>query len=191
MSSLTGITKETSKGSGGVYEVWIGFLEGITGTTVSDGIVDFYAPAGHFKRYVVAKQAGSVFNYTETSDIATGSVLYDSTMTMIFRKNQVSKRNELKVMAKNELVVIVVDNNAPQSLTGSCTVGDIYCQGFAYCTNLGGAEVTSAEGTTGAQLGEGNTLTISTTVQETNPPLAITEENLLKIRNGQEVTTTV
>ena len=188
MSALTGIPKETSKGSGGIMEVWITELANLTGdTTIVDGVASMHTAAGVWKLYVLGKEAGSNFVYTANGDVAAGTIEYDDVLTMIFKRNQVSKRNELKVLGQSELVCVINDNNAPQSLTGDCRVGQTYVIGLPVCTNVGGAELRSGVGSTGTQLAESNNLTITIGVKETIPPPAISEADYLLIRAGSAV----
>lgn len=182
---LNGIPKETSKGSGGIYTVYITELSNVTGATASAGIASFASDAGVWKRYVLGKEAGSNFVSNETSDIAAGTVQYENLLTMIFKRNQVSKRNELKVLAQNELVFIVNDNNV--STTG-CSVGNLYVCGLEICVNPGGADVASAVIATGSQLAEANNMTITLRALETNPPLAISEADYALVVAGSAVT---
>lgn len=186
--ALVGIPKETSKGAGGIYVVYAAMLSDVTGVTVTDGVASFGSAAGSWKKYILGKQAGSNFTSTPVADIPSGSIFYDQLLTMVFKKNQVSKRNEMKVMGRNELVFIINDNNAPQSLTGDCTVGELYFIGATYCTNEGGAELNGGGIATGAQLGEPNNMTMTFGVRETFPPLAISEANYLEVVAGTEIT---
>ena len=185
---LTGIPKEASKGAGGISVAYIAFLSDVTGATASEGVASFASDAGVWKKFVFGKQAGSNFTYTPVGDIPSGTIFYDDLATFIFRKNQTSKRNEMKVLGRNELVVIINDNNAPQTTTGDCSVGDLYIIGLAVCGSEGGAEISGGGGVTGAQLGEANQLTIAIAMREAFPPLSITEADYLLVVAGSAVT---
>jgi len=187
-TALSGIGKETSKGSGGIYEVYCTELANVSGATAAAGIASFASDAGVWSRYVLGKEAGSNFVSNGASDIAAGTIQYEQVLTMIFKKNQVAKRNELKVLGQSELVFVVNDNDAPQTATGSCTIGDLYICGLETCTNPGGAEMITSVISTGSQLSEANNMTINLSVKETFPPLAITEADYLLIRAGSAVT---
>lgn len=182
--ALTGIPKEDSKGSGGILVAYGCLLSDITGTTsASNGIATFHCGANKFKKYVLGKEAGSNFTYTMTGNITNGTNECDDVLTMIFKRNQVSKRNEVMVLAQQE-TVWVINDNCRQSLTGDCTIGDLFVIGLAVCVNPGGAELRTAVGATGAQLADGNLLTVTIGVKETQAPLAITTADYLKIVAG-------
>src|ERR1035437_72487 len=134
---LSGIPVETGKGSGGLYTVFITELTNVpaSGVTFTSGVVKIKTSAGVWKQYVLAKEAGSTFTSVYTGNVANGTGEYANSLTMIFRRNQVSKRNELKVLANSPLVVVVLDN-ITTTLTGDCTISTSYVFGLPFCVNM-------------------------------------------------------
>lgn len=184
--ALTGIPKEDSKGSGGLMVCYGALLSDLTGTTsgnTATGMASFHCGAGSFKKFVLGKEAGSNFTYTMTGNIANGTNECDDVLTMIFKRNQVSKRNEVMVLAQQE-TVWVINDNCRQTLTGDCTIGDLFVIGLPVCINAGGAELRTAVGATGGQLADANNLTITIGVKETQVPFAISTADYLKIVAG-------
>lgn len=188
MSVLSGIPRETSKSAGGILEVYVTEFSNISGATTANGIASFGTEAGVWSLYVLGKEAGSNFVSNGTTDVAAGTTQYEQLLTMIFKRNQVSKRNELKVLAQNELVFIVNDNDAPKSVTGDCTIGNTYIIGLAICNNTGGADVSSSVQATGSQYAEANNMTITLRALETHPPLAISDDDYVLIKAGNALT---
>lgn len=185
MSTLTGIPKDDIKGVGGIYTAYACLLSDITGTTTqTDGVADFHAGADVFKKYVLPKESGSNFVYTQTGDLTNGTSIWDDVFTMIFRRNQVSKRNEAKVLAEQETVWVIMDNTQATS-SGSCSMGNTYVIGLPICLNQGGVEARTIVGTTGAQSGEGNLMTVTVGVNEHQPPLGISETTWNAIVAGE------
>ena len=88
------------------------------------------------------------------------------------------------VMAKNEMVVIINDNAAPQNTSGETDMGNLYILGLAYSVNQGGAEIRTGVGSTGAQFADSNNLTITIGVKENDGPFAISPACLTAIRAG-------
>lgn len=173
--TLSGIPKESGKGSGGILVCYGALLSDLSGTTTAaDGIATFHAPAGAFKKYVLGKEAGSNFVFNGNGNVANGTVEWDDVLTMIFKRNQVSKRNEAKVLAEQE-TVWVINDNAQANPTGSCIQGNTYVIGLPVCINSGGCEMRSIVGATGAQLADANNMTVTIGVKETMPPLGVDE----------------
>lgn len=183
--SLTGIPKESGKGSGGILVCYGALLSELTGsTTASNGEATFHAPAGAFKKFVLGKEAGSNFVSTMTGSVANGTNSYDDVLTMIFKRNQVSKRNEAKVLAENE-TVWVINDNSQRNPTGDCTIGNLYVIGLPVCINPGGCEARTIVMNTGAQLADANNMTVTVGVMETIPPLSVSDATYLAIVAGE------
>ena len=183
---FTGIPRETVKDAGGLYEVWITELSNVTGNTINytTGVATISSPAGVWKRYILGKEAGSDFVSTKTNNLTNGTSETDNVLKMIFKRNQISKRNELAVMAKSEMVVVINDNASPMTITGETNTGNLYIIGLQYSVNQGGAEVRTGVGSTGAQFADSNNLTITIGCKENDGPFTITQAALTAIRAG-------
>jgi hypothetical protein len=189
---LTGIPRESGKGSGGLLSLYITELSNLTGSTpsASAGIATITSPAGVWKKFVLGKESGSNFTSTLAASAANNSIVYNQVVTSIFKRNQVAKRNELKVLAQNELVCVISDNNniASSGVTSGATVyGDLYIIGLPIENCAGGCDVTGAVSTTGAQFADANNMTLTITAIETFPPLSISAGDFYKIANGLAV----
>lgn len=184
-TSLVGIPRETAKTAGGIISVYITELSNVTGASVADGIGSFASDAGVWKQFVLGKESGSNFISTQTGNVANGTQQYEQVLTSIFKRNQVSKRNELKVLGKYELVAVINDNDIPA--TGG-TVGNLYIIGLEVENCVGGCDVTTGVMGTGAQFADANGMTLTIRALETMPPLGISEADYALIVAGSAVT---
>ena len=182
-SLLNGIAKETCKGSGGVFVAYITELANVSGASITNGVASFSAVAGVFKKFVLGKEAGSNFVSTHTGDVAAGTNIFEHILVANFKRNQIAKRNELKTMACNELVVVFMDSDFDS--TG--TSGNTYVMGLEVKNNVGGADVTTSTISTGASLAESNALSITLRSLETQPILGIAYEDWEDIVAGNAV----
>ncbi|MFW6310772.1 MAG: hypothetical protein ACOC1K_00900 [Nanoarchaeota archaeon] len=183
-TNLTGIPRETCKGAGGLLNVYITEFSNISDVSVSNGVASFSSDAGVWKKYVLGKESGSEFTSTGSADVAAGTKpIYENTLTMIFKRNQVSKRNELAVMGECELVAVISDNDFQTGATN----GNLYIIGLENGVDAGGADVTAPVLSTGTQLGESNTMTIVIRALEAHPPYAIDTTTYTNIVEGNAV----
>ena len=187
-----GIPRELAKDSGGLYEVYITELANVpqTGVTInySTGIAHFKCAAGMLKRFTLGKEAGSDLIVTTTNNLTNGTTETDTVLKMIFKRNQVTKRNEARILSANEMVVVIVDNASPISTTGSTSVGNTYVIGLQYGVNQGGAELRTNVSASGAQFADANNMTVTVGCKETHVPFGISEADLLLIRAGSALT---
>lgn len=182
---LAGFSRETMKSQGGTYTVHIALLPSITGvTSASSGVLTFHCGASAFKHFVLSKESGSVFTSTEAGNVANGTVQYEQVFVANFRRNQVAKRNEMKVLGRNELVMIINDNDIPS--TGG-TVGNLYAVGFVVDNDFGGVDTTAGVITTGGQFADANSMQITLRALESHPPLSITAADYAKVVAGTAV----
>lgn len=173
---LTGIGRETCKGNGGLLTVYITELANVSGATVTSGVASFSAASNMFKKYNLAKEAGSNFTSTLTGDVAAGSNIVEQLLVMNFKRNQVAKRNELKTLAGCELVAVFQDNDF-----ASGTTGNFYVIGLQTGNDFGGADVTVGVTTSGAQLAEQNGMSVTVRALETHPAYAISSADWSEI----------
>lgn len=124
MGILSGIPQDASKGQGGIYlSVYLapksaisGFTQSVSGGT--NGYASFSAPAGIWQSYHFGKQSNSSWEVKGTGNVAKGSYSYEHSVNMTFRRNQNQKRNEIFVLAQNELIAAIQDNNGRTVILG-------------------------------------------------------------------------
>lgn len=120
-TTLTGIPRAVDKGSGGIKRVWLALSSDVTNVVVAaeTGVLTFAATAAAFKEYVFGKESASNFTETVTGNVANGSLSVGQVLTLIFKKNETTKRKEIQLLAHNELVAIVEDNNGYVVMLGA------------------------------------------------------------------------
>ena len=184
MGVLTGIARETAKSQGGIYDVRIALFSDIatTGITVTTGgTLSFHCGANKFKHFQVSKEGGSNFTSTHAGNVANATYQFEQVLVMNFRRNQIQKRNEAKVLAQNELVVIVNDNDIP---TSGGSIGNLYIFGIMVGNDFGGADATSIVHTTGGQFADANSMVVTLKALESHPAYTISSADYAKVIGG-------
>ena len=106
-------------GSGGLKEAYLIELENISGYTESSGTLTAITKvAGKiFRKYQLVQDTASA---TEdlTGNLINGTLFYAQKAVIVINKQNVAVRNEILLLAKNRLVMIVVDNNDTYRLYG-------------------------------------------------------------------------
>lgn len=173
MGVLSGISKEEIKGAGGIRRVWLAMHTALTGYSVTEatGEANFSSAAGAFKEFVLGKESGSNFAETGTGNPGAGSIQYEQILTAIFKKNQVSKRNEMKVLGEELTVAIIEDNN-----------GEIFLYG-----GENGMDMTSGVRASGSQYAESNNMTVTLRGLERVPAPAVSDADYSLIKSGTAV----
>ena len=155
----SGFTLGCRDNTGGISNLYI--LSGsITSVTdVSEGLIQTISGSGEFFKFELFRQT-SDFTEGITSTPENGTVFYEQTLNAVFFKLQSSTRNQVKVLAQNpNLKVIVETNNG--TVDG---VGRYWLLGEDR-----GMQLLSGTGATGTAFGDLNGYTLAFTGQEPNP----------------------
>ena len=104
-----------------------------------------------------AQGAASVMNDNATVNDQNGTSYFDQTATYVLNKMDNEKRNEVKMLARAKLSVIIKDNNGAYWLMGA--------------TN--GVRMTASDSGTGTALGDRNGYSLSFQAQEPEPMSAV------------------
>jgi hypothetical protein len=146
-----GFALDCKEGVGGIKAIYIQQLADFqTGVVVDAGSEEISSlPNATVWQYALPKHTG---NFTEevTSSIENGTIFYTQTVTATFFKLTAPRRKQLELIAKNRLVVFVLDNNNNIWMVGK----------------VDGAEVTAASTSTGTAKGDLNGYTITFTAEE-------------------------
>jgi len=104
---------------GGIQAVYFAPWEDLGTVTEASGVVTTLTmDAGKkFYKYDLVKESSN-FAEAVTTNVQNGTVFYAQTLEIILNKLQVNTRNEILLLAKNRLAVIVVDNNGGQWFLG-------------------------------------------------------------------------
>ena len=157
--------------TGGIKALYIlsGSVSAITDT--SDEISDI-AGTGIFYQFDL-QRGTSDFTETINGSTENGTVFYEGTVNAVFAKLQTSTRNQVKVLAQNPDLKLVVETNNDQDGAK-----------FFYVGRVHGAILNSGQGQTGTAIGDGNQYTLTFTSQEPNPADVITGTTLADALTG-------
>ena len=131
--------------SGGIKSVYI--LSGsVTSITETAGEITEVSGDGVFFQFDLTKNTGD-FSETPNPSLENGTVFYTQTVNAAFHKLQTSVRNQVKVLAQNpDLKIVVETNNGSEDYIGQ----------FFYVGRFRGATLTGGSGTTGTAFGDAN-----------------------------------
>lgn len=145
--------------TGGIKNLYIlsGSIDTIT--DASEGLIESISGSGEFFKYELFRQT-SDFSEAINATPENGTVFYEQTVNATFFKLQSATRNQIRVLAKNpELKVIVETNNGSQD-----NIGRYWLLG-----EENGAQLLSGTGATGTAFGDLNGYTLTFTGQEPEP----------------------
>ena len=155
----SGFTLGCRDNTGGISNLYIlsGSIDSVV--DVSEGLISTISGSGEFYKFELFRQT-SDFSEGITSTPENGTVFYEQTLNAVFFKLQSSTRNQVKVLAQNpNLKVIVETNNG--SVDG---VGRYWLLGEDR-----GMQLLSGTGATGTAFGDLNGYSLTFTGQEPNP----------------------
>lgn len=106
-------------GTGGTKEAYIIELENITSVTESSGTLTAITKASGkvFRKYQLVQETAA-FDETIVGNPQNGTIYYDQKGTIIINKQNVAVRNEILLLAKNRLAIVIVDKNNTNRLYG-------------------------------------------------------------------------
>jgi hypothetical protein len=160
--------------AGGVKNVYIlsGSISSITGT--SNGLLTAISGSGTFYKFELAKQTGD-FTETINASVENGTVFYEQVINAPFHKLQSSTRNQVKVLAQNPaLKVIVETNNGTDDGVGV----------FFLAGQQNGMTLSGGTGATGTAFGDLNGYSLTFTGQEPVPACEISGSDLTAVLSG-------
>ena len=149
--------------SGGIKNIYI--LSGsVTSITEANGAISDISGDGVFYQFELTKNTGD-FSETPNPSLENGTVFYTQTVNVAFHKLQASTRNQVKVLAQNPVLQIVVEtNNGSEDGVGQ----------FFYVGRFRGATLTGGSGTTGTTFGDANQYSLTFEGLEPQPAYEIT-----------------
>jgi hypothetical protein len=155
----SGFTLGCRDNVGGITNLYILSGSITTVTDVSDGLIGGITGSGEFFKYELFRQT-SDFTEAITATPENGTVYYEQTANAVFFKLQSSTRNQIKVLAQNpNLKVIVQTNNG--TVDG---IGQYWLLGQER-----GMQLLSGTGASGTAFGDLNGYNLTFTGQEPNP----------------------
>ena len=170
----SGFTLGCRDNSGGIKNIYIlsGSLTTVTG--YENGYITGITGSGEFFKFELAKQTG---DFTETINASTenGTVFYEQVANAPFHKMQSSTRNQIKVLAQNPALKVIVETNNGQD----DGIGVFFLAG-----QQNGMTLSGGTGQTGTAFGDLNGYSLTFTGQEPLPASEISGSNLAGVLSG-------
>lgn len=143
----SGFTLGCRDNSGGIKNIYIlsGSIDAIT--EVSDGLISDISGSGTMFRYELTKNTGDLTE-APTPSLENGTVFYEQTVNVAFHKLQASIRNQVKVLAQNPNLKIVVETNNGEESP--------YTGKFFLVGRYRGATLSAGSATSGTAFGDAN-----------------------------------
>jgi hypothetical protein len=168
----SGFELECRDSIGGIRNIYI--LSGSATTVDGDenGLISGITGSGTFYRFELQRQSG---DYTETINPSdeNGTVFYEQVINAPFHKLQSKTRNQVKILAQNpNLKIIVETNNGTDDNVGT----------FFYIGQKNGALLSGGTGATGTAYGDLNGYTLTFTGREPYPASEIDASDGLAAR---------
>ena len=134
-------------------------------TDASEGLISSISGSGTFYTFELFRETS---DYSENVTVApeNGTVVYEQTVNAVFFKMQTSTRNQIKVLAQNPTIRMIVETNNSDNTSKYVYVGEDY--GMQLLTSAGG---------TGTLFGDRNGYTLTFTGREPNPAAFISASN--------------
>jgi formyltetrahydrofolate synthetase len=104
---------------GGLEAVWFIPYNDVTAITEASGVVSAITKAAgkQFYKYQLVKNTAS-FTENIQGNIENGTINYDQQLVIVINKLQVNMRNEILLLAKNNLMAVIKDKNGKYWLAG-------------------------------------------------------------------------
>ncbi len=162
-----GYTLDCKESLGGIKSLRFVEWNNMDTTTVVAGVSTIVMDASKkFWKYELVRETSS-FTETITANVQNGTIYYQQEVTMVLNKLKASTRNEILLLAKNRLAIIVEDMNSNYWLIG----------------RLNGADITGGNSATGTATGDRNGYTLTFQAMEAEPAPSVLEANVLSITN--------
>lgn len=170
----SGFTLGCRSNSGGIKNLYILSGSVDTITDVSEGLISAMSGSGTFYKFELFRQT-SDYTETITSTPENGTIFYEQSVNAIFFKLQSATRNQMKVLAENpNLKVIVETNNGATDGIGK----------FFYLGEENGLQLTGGTGATGTAFGDLNGYSLNFVGQEPVPASEVSGSDLTAVLSG-------
>ena len=160
--------------SGGIKNLYI--LSGSVDTIgeASEGLINSLSGSGSFFKFELFRQT-SDYTETLTSTPENGTLSYEQSVNAVFFKLQSSTRNQVRVLAKNpDLKVIVETNNGGDDGVGK----------FFYLGEANGLQLTGATGATGTSFNDLQGYSLNFVGVEPEPASEVSGSDLSAVLSG-------
>ena len=155
--------------TGGIKSVYILSGSVTSVTDASEGLIDAISGSGTFYNFELFRQTS---DYTEEVAVVpeNGTVVYNQTANLSFFKLQTSLRNQIKVLAQNPTIRMIVETNNADNTSKYVYVGEEY-----------GMQLLTGTGATGTAFSDKNGYTLAFTGVEPNPASFVSASNATEL----------
>jgi len=144
---------------GGLRKVYI--FQDVTGTTETSGEISAIAGSGNCYTFELRKNGGSSLTETINNSLENGTLFYQQDLVMVFHKLDTTLRNQIKLLAQNRgLKVVVEDNN-----------GDLFFLG----KDFDGGYLSAGTAATGVSFGDASNYSITLSFFERDPMMKLND----------------
>lgn len=139
------------EGVGGVKEIYIMEIGNLSSVTEASGVVTAITKASgkRFWKYSLIRETSN-FDEAITGNEQNGTIYYAQTGAIVLNVRQAATRNEILLLAKNNLAIVVVENTGKaflygkefglSLLTGNAATGTAWADRNGYTLNFTGNE---------------------------------------------------
>lgn len=156
----SGFTLGCRDNSGGIKNIYIlsGSISNIA--EASEGLISAVTGSGTYYKFELTRQTGD-FTEAPTPSLENGTVFYEQTLNVAFHKLQSSIRNQVKVLAQNpDLSIVVETNNGVESP---------YTGRYFLLGRYRGVSLSAGSATSGTAFGDANQYALTFSGQEPEP----------------------
>ena len=173
----SGFTLGCRDNTGGDKNIYIlsGSISTLTGA--ENGLITDIDGYGTLYKFELVKETA---DHTETITVSeeNGTVFYETALNAAFHKMQSATRNQVKVLAKNpNLKIIIETNNGSED-----GVGKFFLMG-----QENGASLTAGTGASGKAFGDMNGYSLTFTAKEPNPMCELSGSALAGVLTGIDI----
>ena len=161
----SGFTLGCRDNTGGIKSVYILSGSVTSVTDASEGLINAITGSGIFYNFELFRQTS---DFTEEVAVVpeNGTVVYNQTANLVFFKLQTSTRNQIKVLAQNPDIKMIVETNNSSNTSKYLYVGEEY-----------GVQLLTGTGGSGTAFSDRNGYALAFTGVEPNPSSFISASN--------------
>ena len=168
---VSGFTLGCRDNTGGLKNIYI--LSGSIGSTSgTEGLISVISGSGTFYKFELTRQTGD-FTETINASLENGTIFYEQTVNAPFHKLQSSTRNQIRTLAKNPDISMIVETNNSEGGTVFFLLGESR-----------GLSLSGGQAQTGTAFGDLQGYTLTFTGQEPEPASALSGSSLAGVLAG-------
>ena len=168
---VSGFTLGCRDNTGGLKNIYI--LSGSIGSTSgTEGLISTITGTGTFYKFELSRQTGD-FTETINASLENGTIFYEQVVNAPFHKLQSSTRNQVKTLARNPDITMIVETNNSEGGTVFFLLGESR-----------GLSLSGGQAQTGTAFGDLQGYTLTFTGQEPEPASALSGSTLAGVLAG-------